>query len=47
VLAEGNTLLSDDEVDMLFLLWMNEPFIVHMRKNCHKELDEPFGHAVV
>jgi hypothetical protein len=48
VLTEGNTLLSDEEVDMvLVLLRMNEPFIVHMQKNYAKVLNELFGRIVV
>ena len=47
VVTTGNTLLSDDEVEMLVLLRMNREFIEFMRENYGAEAKQQFGQTVV
>ena len=43
VLTEGNTLLSDKEMEMVVMLRINEPFITFMRKEYPHVAKEQFG----
>ena len=47
VMDEGNTLLSDAEVEMLVLLRMNREFMEYMRENYNHISKEQFGITVV
>ena len=47
VLSEGNTLLDNEELEMLVVLRMNRDFMKFMRKHYKKELKEAFGRTVV
>jgi hypothetical protein len=47
VLVTGNTLLSDEEVEMLVVLRMNREFMQFMRENYAAEIKEAFGRTVV
>lgn len=47
VCAEGNSLLSEEEVTMLVVLRMNRSFMKHMREHYGKYVREAFGMTVV
>jgi len=47
VVTTGNTLLSDEEVEMLVVLRMNREFIEFMRENYGAEAKQQFGQTVV
>ena len=47
VLTEGNTLLSDEELEMLVILRMNRDFMHFMRKHYGHLAKETFGKTVV
>jgi hypothetical protein len=46
-LSEGNTLLSDEEIEMLTVLRMIKGFMIHMRENYWATVQEIFGCTVV
>jgi hypothetical protein len=47
-LSEGNTLLSDEEIEMLMVLCMNKGFMIHMQENYWATVHEIcFGCTVV
>ena len=47
VLTEGNTLLADDELEMLVVLRMNYKFMRFMRKHYNHLTKDSFGQSVV
>ena len=47
VLVKGNTLLSDEEVEMLVVLRMNRGFMQFMREYYKKEAKQAFEQTVV
>ena len=47
VLTEGNTLLSDEELEMLVILRMNRDFMEFMRAHYNHLTNDHFGHTVV
>ena len=47
VLDEGNTLLNNEELEMLVVLRMNKKFMKFMRTHYKEELKEAFGCSVV
>ena len=47
VLTTGNTLLSDDEIEMLVVLRMNRDFMQHMRETYNHLTADHFGCTVV
>ena len=47
MLTEGNTLLSDEELEMLVILRMNRKFMEYMRKHHNNLAADHFGHTVV
>jgi len=47
VLTEGNSVLSDDELEMLVMLRMNRKFMQYMRTHYAHLTKDPFGHTVV
>ena len=47
VVSKGNTLLADDEVDMLVTLRMNREFMIYMRKNYPRVSRQDFKMAVL
>ena len=47
VLTEGNTLLGDEELEMLIILRMNREFMVFMREHYSHLVKEPFGRTIV
>jgi hypothetical protein len=47
ILTNGNTLLSDEEIEMMVILRMNEPFMEHMHQHYRSTVKEVFGHAIV
>ena len=47
VLTEGNTLLSDEELEMLVILRMNRDFMQFMREHYGHLAKETFGKTVV
>ena len=47
VLTEGNSVLSDDELEMLVILRMNRAFMVFMRTHYNHLTRDHFGHTVV
>ena len=47
VVTKGNTLLSDEEVEMLVVLRMNRDFMAFMREHYGAEAKQTFGQAVV
>ncbi len=49
ILDDGNTLLGDQELEMLVVLRMNRSFMLHMRQNYSKEVKhlQPFNQTVV
>ena len=47
VMTEGNTLLNDEELEMLTVLRINKHFIMKYRKIYREQLNEQFQHTVV
>lgn len=47
VLTDGNTLLSDEEIEMLMVLRMNESFMRHMREHYSKYAKQAFNMTIV
>ena len=47
VLTEGNSLLSDEELEMLVVLRMNRKFMEYMRKHYNHLTKDHFGKTVV
>lgn len=47
MLTDGNTLLSDEEIEMLVVLRMNEAFMRHMRKHYSKYAKQAFNMTIV
>ena len=47
MLTEGNSLLSDEEIEMLVVLRMNRTFMEYMRANYYHLTSDHFGHTVV
>ena len=47
VLTEGNTLLSDEELEMLVVLRMNRKFMKFMRQHYSDLLTEHFGRTII
>ena len=47
VLTEGNTVLSDEELEMLVVLRMNREFMEYMRKHYNHLTRDHFGKTVV
>ena len=49
VLTDGNTLLADEEINMLVTLRMNRDFMEFMREHYgeHVRKEQPFGMTVV
>jgi hypothetical protein len=47
VVTKGNTLLSDEEVEMLVVLRMNRDFMTFMREHYGEEAKQMFGQTVV
>ena len=47
VLMEGNTLLSDEELEMLVILRINREFMVYMRQHYNHLTNDHFGQTVV
>ena len=47
VLTKGNTLLSDDELEMIVVLRMNRAFMQFMRAHYAAEAKQVFGQTVV
>lgn len=47
VLTDGNTLLSDEEIEMLVVLRMNESFMRHMREHNSECAKQAFNMTVV
>jgi len=47
VMTEGNTLLNDEELEMLTVLRINKDFIMKYRKIYREQLNEQFQHTVV
>ena len=47
VLTEGNTLLADDELEMLVILRMNREFMQHVREHYPDLMTGHFGRSVV
>ena len=47
VLTEGNTLLSNEELEMLVILRMNRDFMKFMRKHYSHLLTEHFGQTII
>eukprot|EP00965_Chrysotila_dentata_P194822 6176609-Pleurochrysis_carterae.AAC.1 len=47
VMTDGNTLLKDDELEMLVLLRINRAFMREMRANYPKVCYQTFGQTVV
>ena len=46
-MTEGNTLLNDEELEMLTVLRINKDFIMKYRKIYREQLNEQFQHTVV
>ena len=47
VLTEGNTLLSDEELEMLVVLRMNRKFMRFMREHYSSMLSQQFGQTII
>jgi hypothetical protein len=47
VVTTGNTLLSDEEVEMIVILRMNREFMEFMREHYGEEAKQKFGQTVV
>ena len=47
MLTEGNTLLGDEELEMLVILRMNRKFMEFMRKHYNHLTKDHFGYTVV
>ena len=47
MLTEGNTLLSDEELEMLVILRMNREFMQFMRKHYNHLTKDHFGRTIV
>lgn len=47
VLTDGNSLLSDEETEMLVTLRMNREFMEHMRQNYPAAVKEAYGRTIV
>ena len=47
MLTEGNSLLGEEEPELLIILRMNRDFMVFMREHYSHLVKEPFGRTVV
>ena len=47
VITDGNTLLSDEEIEMLVVLRMNREFMKFMRENYNHLTSDHFGRTVI
>ena len=47
VMTDGNTLLSDEELEMLVILRMNRDFMIYMREHYNHLTKDTFGRTVV
>jgi hypothetical protein len=47
VLTDGNSLLSDEEIEMLVVLRMNESFMRHMREHYSQYAKQAFNMTIV
>ena len=47
MLTEGNSLLGEEELELLIILRMNRDFMVFMREHYSHLVKEPFGRTVV
>ena len=47
MLTEGNSLLGEEEPELLIILRMNRDFMVFMREHYSHLVNEPFGRTVV
>ena len=45
--TNGNTLLSDEELEMLVILRMNRDFMIYMREHYNHLTKDTFGRTVV
>ena len=47
MLTEGNTLLNDEELEMLVILRMNREFMAYMRKHHNDLTQDHFGKTII
>ena len=47
VLTEGNTLLGDEELEMMVILRINRKFMEHMRAHYNEHSKQHFGRTVI